>query len=139
MSTRSGRLSFTMPTIRDIHTSSDSRWMPPSAIRISWERTLTASSSCLPIRFIHASRLLMAVWMPSVLPKKSMLSSSLRRRASRQRVSASRHGRLKVSRNWNQPDSQNLLLRIMMRNRMVLTQRMKVKTLIQMLAKASNR
>ena len=29
--------------------------MPPSAIRISWARTLTASSSCLPIRFIHAS------------------------------------------------------------------------------------
>lgn len=96
-------------------------------------------SSCLPTRYIHASRLLMAVWMPSVLPKKSMQNSSLHRRVSRQRVSASRHGRLKVSRNWNQPDSLNLLLRIMMRNRMVLTQRMKVKTLIQMPAKASNR
>ncbi len=52
-------------------------------------------------------RLPMAVWMPSDLPRKSMPSSSSRRRVSRQRVSASRHGSLKASKNWSQPDSRN--------------------------------
>ena len=38
-----------MPTTRDIHTSSDLQWMPPSATRIVWERIQTASSSCSPM------------------------------------------------------------------------------------------
>ena len=77
-----------MPTMRDIHTSSDLRWMPPSATRIVWERIRTASSSCSPIPHSLASRLPMVVWMPSDLPRKSMPSNSSPRRVSRQRVSA---------------------------------------------------
>ena len=85
---RQGQPFSMMPTTRDIHTSSDLRWMPPSATRIVWERIRTASSSCSPIPHSLASRLPMVVWMPSDLPKKSMPSNSSLRRVSRQRVSA---------------------------------------------------